>query len=100
MVAAFMGESSEIFDRVIDIIMYLSLPLTGAFTMVSWMPATVQNILLYSPLVHGVEMLREGYFGESIAATYSVSYLFEINLVVTLLGLILIRNIRRRLLDD
>jgi capsular polysaccharide transport system permease protein len=99
MVAAFMGESSEIFDRVIHIIMYLSLPLTGAFTMVSWMPPAVQNILLYSPLVHAVEMLREGYFGESIAATYSVSYLLEVNLVVTLIGLILIRNIRRNLID-
>lgn len=99
MVAAFMGESSEIFDRIIHIIMYLSLPLTGAFNMVSWMPANVQNILLYSPLVHAVEMLREGYFGESIAATYSISYLFEVNLVVTLIGLILIRNIRRNLID-
>ena len=100
MLSAFMGESSEIFERVIHIILYLSLPLTGAFTMVSWMPVSIQNILLYSPLVHGVEMLREGYFGESIAARYSVSYLFEVNLVVTLLGLILIRNIRRNLIDD
>ena len=100
MLAAFMGESSEIFDRIVHIILYLALPLTGAFTMVSWMPPAIQNVLLYSPLVHGVEMLREGYFGAGIDARYSVAYLFQVNLVLTLLGLILIRNIRRKLIDD
>jgi len=99
MLAAFLSESSEMFDRLVHIIMYLTLPLTGALTMVSWTPASIQNILLYSPLVHAVEMLREGYFGESIAARYSISYLFAVNLVVMLIGLILIRNIRRKLTD-
>lgn len=100
MLAAFMGESSEIFDRVVHIILYLALPLTGAFTMVSWMPLPLQQVLLLSPLVHGVEMLREGYFGIGVDARYSVPYLLEVNLVLTLVGLILIRNIRRKLIDD
>ena len=100
LLAAFMGESSDIFERVLHIMMYLSLPLTGAFTMVSWLPVAIQNILLYSPLVNGVEMLREGYFGPSIHAKYSISYLIEVNLILTLIGLILVRNIRRKLLDD
>lgn len=100
MLAAFMGESSEIFERVVHISLYLTLPLTGAFTMVSWVPASIQEVLLYSPLVNGVEMLREGYFGQSIHARYSVSFLIVVNLVLTLLGLILIRNIRRKLIDD
>ena len=100
MLAAFMGESSEIFDRIVHVILYLALPLTGAFTMVSWMPPSIQNVLLYSPLVHGVEMLREGYFGVGIAARYSIAYLLEVNLILTFFGLILIRNIRRQLIDD
>jgi capsular polysaccharide transport system permease protein len=99
MVAAFMGESSEIFDRVLHIMVYLSLPFTGAFSMISWLPSAMQSTLLYSPLIHGVEMLREGYFGEGITANYSVAYLFQANLIATLFGLILIRNIRRNLID-
>lgn len=100
MLSAFMGESSEIFERVAHIVIYLSLPLTGAFTMVSWVPASVHNVLLMSPLVHGVEMLREGYFGVGVNARYSVSFLITVNLILTLLGLILIRNIRRKLIDE
>ena len=100
MVAAFLGESSEIFERVVHVILYLTLPLTGAFTMVAWMPPAIQNVLLLSPLVHGVEMLREGYFGTAIHAEYSVSFLIVVNMSITLIGLILIRNIRRQLIDD
>jgi len=99
MLAAYMGESSEIFERVVHVMMYLTLPLTGVFTMVAWMPPVIQKILLLSPLVNGVEMMREGYFGMSIHAEYSVSYLIIVNLFITLLGLILIRNIRRQLID-
>ncbi len=100
MVAAFLGESSELFERLVHVILYLALPLTGAFTMVTWMPPAIQNVLLLSPLVHGVEMLREGYFGMAIHAEYSVLFLFVVNMSITLIGLILIRNIKRQLIDD
>jgi ABC-type polysaccharide/polyol phosphate export permease len=75
------------------------MPLTGGFVMVGWMPVEVQNILLMSPLVNAVELLREGYFGMSVKAQYSVSYTVMVNLCLTLVGLILVRNIHRRLLD-
>ncbi len=97
MIAAYAGETSEIFDRVWHVLMYLTLPLTGAFSMVSWLPLSVQEFLLWSPMVHAVEMLREGYFGTSINAIYSISYLVTCNLCITLVGLILIRKIRRNL---
>lgn len=100
MLAAFLGESSEIFEKIVHVILYLTLPLTGAFTMVSWMPVSIQNILSYSPLVNGLEMLREGYFGLNINAIYSIKYLIEINLILNLIGLILVRNIRRQLIND
>ncbi len=97
MIAAYAGETSEIFDRVWHVMMYLTLPFTGAFGMVSWLPTSVQNILLWSPMVHAVEMLREGFFGEGVNAIYSVFYLMSCNLVLTLVGLILVRKIRRNL---
>jgi len=97
MIAAYAGETSEVFDRIWHVMMYLTLPFTGAFSMVSWLPLSVQEILLWSPMVHAVEMLREGYFGEGVNAIYSVFYLMSCNLVLTLVGLILIRKIRRNL---
>jgi capsular polysaccharide transport system permease protein len=97
MIAAYAGETSEVFDRVWHVMMYLTLPFTGAFSMVSWLPPGVQEILLWSPMVHAVEMLREGYFGNGVIAIYSVFYLMNCNLVLTLVGLVLIRKIRRNL---
>lgn len=97
MIAAYAGETSEIFDRIWHVMMYLTLPFTGAFGMVSWLPPAVQEILLWSPMVHAVEMLREGYFGLGVNAIYSVFYLMSCNLVLTLVGLVLIRKIRRNL---
>ena len=100
LVAAYMGSSSEIFDRVAHILMYLSVPLTGGFAMLSWVPPEVQNILLMSPLVNAMELLREGYFGLSIKAKYSIFFLVSVNLCLTLVGLILVRHIQRMLIDD
>ena len=100
LVAAYMGSSNEIFDRVAHILMYLSMPLTGGFAMVTWLSPEVQNILLMSPLVNAMELLREGYFGMSVKAEYSVSYTLAVNLCLTLVGLILVRSIKRQLVDS
>jgi ABC-type polysaccharide/polyol phosphate export permease len=100
LVAAFMGAANEVFDRVAHILMYLSMPLTGGFAMVSWMPSGAQNILLMSPLVNAMELLREGYFGMSIKAQYSISYVVMVNIGLTFVGLVLVRSIRRKLIDD
>ena len=100
LVAAYMGSSNEIFDRVAHILMYLSMPLTGAFAMVAWTSLEVKNILLMSPLVNSIELLREGYFGASVKAEYSVSYTLVVNLSLTLVGLILVRSIKRQLIDS
>jgi ABC-type polysaccharide/polyol phosphate export permease len=94
-IGAYLGSLSEIFDRVWHVFMYLSLPFTGAFFMVSWLPPAAQEIVLWSPLVNGVEMLREGYFGAGVDARYSVSYLIEANSITLLIGLLLIRKLKR-----
>ena len=100
MIAAYLGAVSEIFDRIWHVVLYLTLPFTGAFSMVSWLPPEAQTILSWSPLVNSVEMLREGYFGTGIKAMYSVQYLVQVNSALTLLGLLLVRKIRRGLEDE
>ena len=100
MIAAYLGAVSEVFDRVWHVVLYLTLPFTGAFSMMAWLPTEAQNVLMWSPMVSAVEMLREGYFGAGINAMYSIQYLVEVNTSLTLLGLLLIRKIRRGLEDE
>jgi ABC-type polysaccharide/polyol phosphate export permease len=95
LIAVYLDESSEIFERVWHVAMYLTLPLTGAFTMVSWLPKAAQEILLYSPMVNAVEMLREGYFGEQIQAIYSISYLIACNIVLSAIALMATQRIKK-----
>jgi len=62
---------------------------SGVFFMVDWLPASVQEFILWVPMVHGNEMIRQGFFG-SIAPTYGdPAYLALVNLIVTFIGLAL-----------
>jgi ABC-type polysaccharide/polyol phosphate export permease len=100
MIAAYLGEVSELFDRVWHVVLYLSMPFTGALSMTSWVPVEVQSVLLWSPMVHAVELFREGYFGNGIHAIYSVEYLVKVNTLLTLLGLLVVRKVRRGLEEE
>jgi capsular polysaccharide transport system permease protein len=99
MVAAYLGVVSEVFDRVWHVLMYLTIPFTGALSMMAWLPPEAQRVLLWSPMVHSVELLREGYFGNGVRAMYSLHYLIEVNASLSLFGLLLVRKMRRGLED-
>lgn len=71
---------------------YLLFPLSGAAFMVDWLPTDFQRIVLALPMVHGVEMMREGYFGNSVHTHYDVGYMATCSLLLTLLGLYLTRE--------
>jgi capsular polysaccharide transport system permease protein len=88
---------SEIVERLWHPAAYLLFPLSGAAFMVDWMPPEVQRVLLLLPMVHGTEMLREGYFGNVVRTHYDVSYMAMCCLVLTLSGLYIVREAGRRL---
>ncbi len=71
---------------------YLLFPLSGAGFMVEWLPPAAQEVVLLLPMVHGVELLRDGYFGSAVHTHYDVSYMASVNLVLTLTGLFLVRD--------
>ena len=91
---------SEVVDKVWHPITYLMFPLSGAMFMVEWLPDTAQKIILYLPMVHGVEILREGYFGSAVRAHYDIAYMGVICLCLTLLGLSLTREVGRRVTPE
>lgn len=90
------SERSEAFDRTWHIATYLLFPLSGAAYMVHWLPKPAQETLLWLPMVHGVEMIRHGYFGNVVPTYENPGYFSTINLVLTLIGLILVRETGRR----
>lgn len=91
---------SEVVEKVWHPITYLMFPLSGAMFMVEWLPDTAQTLILYLPMVHGVEILREGYFGSAVRAHYDIPYMGFICLCLTLLGLSLTREVGRRVTPE
>ncbi|WP_200654281.1 ABC transporter permease [Paraburkholderia aspalathi] len=91
-----LSEKSETLDRIWHTVAYLLFPLSGAPFMVEWLPPVAQKIVLLIPMVHGVEMLRSGYFGSLIKPHYDVGYMIASDLVLLLIGLVLVRDVSMR----
>ncbi|MEP0391864.1 MAG: ABC transporter permease [Erythrobacter sp.] len=87
---------SELVDKFWHPFSYLLFPLSGAAFLVSALPPRFQEIVLYLPMVHGVEFVREGYFGSKTVAIYDLSYLIVFNLVLSVVALMFLRYISRR----
>ncbi|MFM0302514.1 ABC transporter permease [Paraburkholderia sediminicola] len=91
-----LSERSETVERVWHTVAYLLFPLSGAVFMVEWLPPAFQKVVLYIPMVHGVEMLRAGYFGPLVKAHYSVPYMIVSDLLLLVIGLALVRDAGQR----
>jgi ABC-type polysaccharide/polyol phosphate export permease len=87
---------SHIIEKLWHPVSYLLFPLSGAGSMVDWLPKNAQDIVLWLPMVHGVEMLRDGYFGTVVTTHYDIGYLCLANLVLTFVGLMLVAAASRR----
>lgn len=96
--AIFLGAlstQSEIVEKFWHPASYLLFPLSGAGFMVDALPVQAQNTILMLPMVHGVELLREGYFGSKFKAHYDMAYMALFCVGLTFLGLVKIREIAR-----
>ena len=82
-----LSERSEIVHILWHPTSYLLFPLSGAAFTVSTLTANYQKAVLCIPMVHGVEMIREGFFGSSFHAHYSIPYMVGWCLVLTFIGL-------------
>lgn len=99
-VALLMGclsERSEMVEKLWGPTTYLLFPLSGAGFMVDWLPPAAQKILLLLPMVHGVEILREGYFGTAVRSHYDIPYMATICLCLTALAFAEERHISKRI---
>lgn len=97
--AIFLGSlayENELVDKIWHPMSYLLFPLSGAAFLVDALPKAAQEFVLYLPMVHGLELLREGYFGSVITAHYDVGYIASWSAMLTLFGLIRVRALAKR----
>ncbi len=87
---------SEVVERLWHTAAYLLFPMSGALFMVDWLAPEFQRLALWVPMVTGVELLREGYFGAAIHAHYDIPYVVVFCLLQTLVGLALVHDVGRR----
>ena len=88
-----LSEFSETVEKLWHPFQYLLFPLSGAAFLVNALPLEAQKFVLFLPMVHGVEMLREGYFGSKMVAHYSFAYMAVCNSLFTLFGLAQVRKV-------
>jgi ABC-type polysaccharide/polyol phosphate export permease len=94
------SEQSEVIEKLWHPASYLLFPLSGAAFMVDALPKAGQDFVLLLPMVHGVELLREGYFGSIFKAHYDISYMVVVCAALTLIGLVKTRQVSRTVMPE
>lgn len=101
--ALFLGalsHESELVDKLWHPASYLIFPLSGAAFMVDALPKVAQDVVLWIPMVHGVEIVREGYFGARAHAHYNVGYVLPFCLILSALALLQVRKLAMRVVPE
>ncbi|MBV1799602.1 ABC transporter permease [Siccirubricoccus sp. G192] len=88
---------TELFERMVHLVTYLALPVTGAFFMVFWLPTELQRAALWIPTVHLFEMVRAGQYGAQVPTHYDMAYVAGWVACLNLLGMAGLRRARRDL---
>jgi ABC-2 type transport system permease protein/capsular polysaccharide transport system permease protein len=101
--AVFLGslaQDSELVEKLWHPAAYLLFPLSGAAFLVDALPPVAQHYLLYLPMVHGTEFIREGYFGSRIRAHYDLEYMAFVNSLLLLLAMAQLRKVSRQVIPE
>lgn len=88
---------SDLVERLWQPAAYLLFPMSGAGFMVEWLPQKLQDAVLFLPMVHGVEMLRQGYFGNVVQTHYDLGYMATFCLILSLAGIFAVRVLGHKL---
>ena len=94
------SETSEVLEKLLPVTVYIAIPLSGTFNMASWLTPEARDVLLYSPFVNGMEMMRYGLFGDAVRPYYNIWNPLGASAVVAVIGLALCRRVRRTLVVE
>lgn len=87
----------DFMERLIQLISYILIPVSGVFFMVSWLPPNIQETYLLVPFPHPIEMIRSAVFGEFIETHYDALYALAWGTGFNILGMLLIAGARHRI---
>jgi capsular polysaccharide transport system permease protein len=90
----------EVFERVVNLISYVMIPVSGAFFMAAWLPEAFRRVVMILPFVHGVEMVRAGVFGEFVETHFDLPYALAIGTILNIIGLLLLASSMDRIEVD
>ena len=96
-VMAGLSEMSDILEKLLHPLMYITLPLTGVFALAQWLPPRARVVVDWSPLANIAEMFRAGVFPLSVKTTYSVPFIVVSTLFLFAIGLPLMSYARRQI---
>jgi ABC-type polysaccharide/polyol phosphate export permease len=91
---------SELVDKLWHPASYLLFPLSGAAFMVDALPPVARDFLLWLPMVHGTELIRDGYFGSLVQTHYDIWYFAGSCAVLTALALTQERVVSRTVVPE
>jgi capsular polysaccharide transport system permease protein len=98
LIVAAMSERYEIVAHIWMPISYIYLIVCGFMFLAAWLPAPLRQIALtVDPPLQAYEMIRSGLFGNRIPALYDIPYESYVLGILTLLGLWLMRDVRKHL---
>ena len=95
-----LSETSELLEKLTPVTLYIMIPFSGVFNMVSWLTPDLQRIMLWSPFVSPMELMRHGIFGERVHAIWDLTVPVTATAILMLVGLILCRRVRRELVIE
>lgn len=96
LIAASLVYRNEIFARQLHVISYFSIPISGAFFQMSWLPASIRDKLQWFPMPLIFEQARYGQFRSAPITYVDPGYVAAWCAVLTYLGLLLARRIRSK----
>jgi ABC-type polysaccharide/polyol phosphate export permease len=76
------------------------MPFSGVAFIADALPSKVRDVMLWLPMFNALEFLREGWFGSMMRAHYDVPYVVVFNMVLTFIGLSLVRQVSLETIDE
>ncbi|GAN54799.1 ABC transporter permease [Tanticharoenia sakaeratensis] len=95
LLVAALSQRSELVEKSVGVFSYLSLPFSGAFSICAWLPERARNLMLWSPSVNNIEMIRGGQFGDTMHPYYSMTYDAYATSIMIMIGLSLTLRVRK-----
>ncbi|MDQ1194131.1 capsular polysaccharide transport system permease protein [Brevundimonas vesicularis] len=95
MILSALSAEFELLERVVPLVQYMLIPVSGVFTMLAWIPHAYRDTFLLIPLPHAVEMVRAGVFGEFVETHYDMLYPLAWSGVLNVIGLLMLARAKQ-----